>query len=92
MQNATKKSESDTAAPAERAAAPSPKKAKLSVLLITRDDQLWPQIGAHLGKEFILKQVDSLDELLTCLKQASSRRFEMLPNTELEKVTTSSCS
>jgi TonB family protein len=65
MQNATKKSESDTAAPAERAAAPSPKKAKLSVLLITRDDQLWPQIGAHLGKEFILKQVDSLDELLT---------------------------
>jgi protein TonB len=34
-------------------------------LLITRDDLLWPQVGAHLSNELILKQVDSVDELLT---------------------------
>ncbi len=32
--------------------------------LITRDDALWPQVGAVLGSELILKQVDSIDELL----------------------------
>jgi TonB family protein len=65
VQSATRKSES---APTERAAhgaAPVAKRAKLSVLLITRDDTLWPQIGAHLDSQLILKQVDSIDELLT---------------------------
>ena len=65
MQSATRKSES---APAERAAhraAPVAKRAKLSVLLITRDDTLWPQIGAHLDNHLVLKQVDSVDELLS---------------------------
>jgi len=64
VQSATRKSES---APAERAAhraAPVAKRAKLSVLLITRDDTLWPQIGAHLDNHLVLKQVDSIDELL----------------------------
>jgi TonB family protein len=35
------------------------------VLLITRDDMLWPQIGGHLGNDLILKQVDSIDELIS---------------------------
>lgn len=65
MQSATRKSES---APAERAAhraALVAKRAKLSVLLITRDDTLWPQIGADLDGHLVLKQVDSVDELLS---------------------------
>jgi TonB family protein len=41
------------------------KKAKLPVLLISGDDTLWPQIGAHVGGDLLLKQVDSIDELFT---------------------------
>jgi TonB family protein len=66
VQSATRKSESarsESAAP--QSSSPAAKKSKLSVLLITRDDMLWPQVGAHLSKELILKQVDSVDELLT---------------------------
>jgi TonB family protein len=44
------------------------KKAKLSVLLISGDDTLWPQIGAHVGGDLLLKQVDSIDELLTATR------------------------
>src|SRR5437660_5211329 len=65
VQSATRNSESAASEPAARGPAPAQKRAKLSVLLITRDEQLWPQVGAHLGKELILKQVDSIDELLT---------------------------
>ena len=35
------------------------------MLLITCDDMLWPQVGSHLDPHLILKQVDSIDELLT---------------------------
>jgi TonB family protein len=68
VQTATRKNESagsESAAP--KPAVPAAKKAKVSVLLITRDEMLWPQIGAHLGKEMILKQVDTVDELLTAV-------------------------
>src|SRR6202789_4382876 len=68
VQTATRKNESagsESAAP--KAPAPVAKKAKVSVLLITRDEMLWPQIGAHLSKEMILKQVDTVDELLTAV-------------------------
>jgi TonB family protein len=68
VQTATRKNESagsESAAP--KAPAPAAKKAKVSVLLITRDEMLWPQIGAHLSKEMILKQVDTVDELLTAV-------------------------
>jgi TonB family protein len=41
------------------------KRAKLSVLLITGDDMLWPQIGPHVGSDLVLKQVDSIDEMIT---------------------------
>ena len=68
MQIASRKSESagpDHAAPdpVGHRLTPASKKAKLSVLLITCDDLLWPEIGAHLGNESSLKQVDSIDEL-----------------------------
>jgi TonB family protein len=68
VQSATRKNESagsESAAP--KPPAPAAKKAKVSVLLITRDEMLWPQIGGHLSKEMILKQVDTVDELLTAV-------------------------
>jgi TonB family protein len=65
VQSATKKSESAALEPAARKSAPASKRAKLSVLLVTRDDQLWPQVGGNLGPDLILKQVDTVDELLS---------------------------
>ena len=65
MQSATIKNESAAPEPAEHKSAPAPKRAKLSVLLATGDDMLWPQIGSHLDPHMILKQVDTIDELLT---------------------------
>jgi protein TonB len=44
-----------------------PKRAKLSVLLVTSDDMLWPQVGSHLEPHLVLKQVDSIEELLTAV-------------------------
>jgi protein TonB len=35
------------------------------VLLVTGDDALWPQIGPQVSGDLVLKQVDSIDELLT---------------------------
>lgn len=40
------------------------KKPKLPVLLVTEDDALWPQVGADLGSNLVLKQLDSIDELI----------------------------
>ena len=65
MQSATKKSEPAASEPAARKSAPAPKRAKLSVLLVTGDDLLWPQIGSHLSADLVLKQVDTVDELIT---------------------------
>jgi TonB family protein len=66
VQSATRQNESPGSEPAAlKSSAPAGRKTKLSVLLITGDDMLWPQIGAHLSKDLILKQVDSVDELLT---------------------------
>lgn len=64
MQIATRKGESAVPEAVGRrpvAAKPS----KLSVLLVTRDDTLWPQICAHIGAALILKQVDSVEELFS---------------------------
>jgi TonB family protein len=41
------------------------KKQKLPVLLVTEDDELWPLIGADLSGGLALKQVDSIEELLS---------------------------
>jgi TonB family protein len=40
------------------------KKLKLPALLITADDELWPQVGADLSSNLVLKQLDSIDELI----------------------------
>lgn len=50
--------------PDQASAQPLKKKQKLAVLLVTGDDALWPQIGADLSAELILKQLDSIDELI----------------------------
>jgi len=65
VQNATRKSESAASDPARRKPVTAAKRAKLSVLLISGDDALWPQIGPHVGGDLVLKQVDSIDELLS---------------------------
>jgi TonB family protein len=65
VQSAARKNESAPAVAAGRGPAAAVKKAKLSVYLVTRDDMLWPQIGVHIGNQLILKQVDSVDELLS---------------------------
>src|SRR5271163_2891734 len=43
------------------------KQQKLAVLLITADEALWPQVGADLGAGLILKQLDSIDELVNSI-------------------------
>jgi TonB family protein len=65
VQNATRKSEAAASDPARRKPVTPAKRAKLPVLLISGDDALWPQIGPHVGGDLVLKQVDSIDELLT---------------------------
>ncbi|HEX3950441.1 MAG TPA: energy transducer TonB [Steroidobacteraceae bacterium] len=41
------------------------KKQKLPVLLVTEDESLWPQVGADLNSALVLKQLDSIDELIS---------------------------
>src|SRR5580704_10309962 len=48
------------------------KKSKLSVLLVTADDSLWPQVGADLGSSLVLKQLDSIDELVDSTPSAQA--------------------
>jgi TonB family protein len=48
------------------------KKSKLPVLLITQDDSLWPQVGADLGSSLVLKQLDSIDELIKSTPSAQA--------------------
>jgi TonB family protein len=48
------------------------KKSKLPVLLVTGDDSLWPQVGADLGSGLILKQLDSIDELVNSTPSAQA--------------------
>jgi periplasmic protein TonB len=49
---------------AERPVLQSVKKSKLSILLVTEDDSLWPQVSADLATNLIPKQLDSIDELI----------------------------
>jgi TonB family protein len=50
---------------AERPPLQSVKKQKLTVLLVTGDDSLWPLVGADLNGGLVLKQLDSIDELIS---------------------------
>jgi TonB family protein len=65
VQSATRKSESSASEPTRHKPVATVKRAKLSVLLITGDDMLWPQIGPHVASDLVLKQVDSVDEMIT---------------------------
>jgi protein TonB len=60
------------------------KRQKLSVFLVTLDDTLWPQVGADLGKDLLLKQVDSIEELQssTPLGQAGIVLWDVRGNAE----------
>jgi hypothetical protein len=49
---------------AKHAAAHTPQKHKLSAFLVTADVDLWPQVGTHLTRKLIHRQIDSVDELL----------------------------
>jgi TonB family protein len=51
--------------PPERPSLQAVKKQKLTVLLISQDDSLWPQIGADLNAGLVLKQLDSVEELIS---------------------------
>jgi hypothetical protein len=64
MPKAARKMEPAAPEAADRPAR-SAKKLKLPVLLITADDELWPQVGADLGSNLVLKQLDSIDELIS---------------------------
>ena len=57
---------------AERPVLQAVKKSKLSVLLVTEDDSLWPQVGADLPANLILKQLDSVEELIKSTPSAQA--------------------
>jgi TonB family protein len=65
MPKSLRKHELTAPEPSDQAAVQSvKKKPKLAVLLVTGDDALWPQIGGALSADLILKQLDSIDELV----------------------------
>jgi TonB family protein len=64
MPKAARKTEPAAPEAADRPARSS-KKLKLPVLLITGEDELWPQVGADLSSNLVLKQLDSIDELVS---------------------------
>ncbi|MDP8985585.1 MAG: hypothetical protein M3N97_11200 [Pseudomonadota bacterium] len=37
---------------------------RLTAMLVTGDDALWPLVGAVLGRNVVLKQIDSIDQLI----------------------------
>jgi TonB family protein len=65
MPKSLRKHELAAAEPAERPLPQAVKKQKLTVLLVTADESLWPQIGADLNGGLVLKQVDTIDELIS---------------------------
>ncbi|HEX3397474.1 MAG TPA: energy transducer TonB [Steroidobacteraceae bacterium] len=67
MPKSLRKHELATPEAAERPALQSVKKPKLPAILVTADDSLWPQVGADLSSDLVLKQVDSIDELINSI-------------------------
>jgi len=65
MPKSLRKHELTAAEPAERPLPQAVKKQKLGVLLVTADESLWPQIGADLNAGLVLKQLDTIDELIS---------------------------
>jgi TonB family protein len=65
MPKSLRKHELTAAEPAEQPSPQPVKKQKLGVLLVTVDESLWPQIGADLNAGLVLKQLDTIDELIS---------------------------
>jgi TonB family protein len=72
VQNARISEPAASAATGGHTPAPAANRAKLSVFLVTRDDSLWPQVGADLDPRLILKQVDSVEELISSTPEGQS--------------------
>jgi protein TonB len=64
MTNATAKQNS-TSTPAGEESSPPAKKRKFDAYLVTLDDELWPQVGAHLTQRLNHRQLDSIEELVS---------------------------
>jgi TonB family protein len=64
MTNATAKQNS-TSTPAGEESSPPAKKRKFDAYLVTLDDELWPQVGAHLTERLNHRQLDSVEELVS---------------------------
>ena len=64
MTNATAKQNS-TSTPAGEESSPPVKKRKFDAYLVTLDDELWPQVGAHLTQRLNHRQLDSIEELVS---------------------------
>jgi protein TonB len=65
--NATAKQNS-TSAPAGEESSPPAKKRKFDAYLVTLDDELWPQVGAHLTQRLNHRQIDSIEELVNATR------------------------
>jgi TonB family protein len=63
MSNATAKQNS-TSTPQGEESSPPAKKRKFDAYLVTLDDELWPEVGAHLTQQLNHRQLDSIDELV----------------------------
>jgi periplasmic protein TonB len=69
MATGATKIEHETAHSAAVSSAPAPRpKQKRQALLITSDDSLWPQVGAVVTSEVVLKHIDSVDQLLSTVE------------------------
>jgi protein TonB len=64
MTNATAKQNSTSTAIGEDSSA-TPKRRKFDAYLVTLDDELWPQVGAHLTQRLNHRQIDSIEELVS---------------------------
>src|ERR1700722_9578267 len=65
MPKSLRKHELAATEPADHPLPQAVKKQKLTVLLVTTDESLWPQIGADLNGGLVLKQLDTIDELIS---------------------------
>jgi len=63
MTNATAKQNS-TSTPAGEESSPPAKKRRFDAYLVTLDDELWPQVAAHLTQRLNHRQIDSIEELV----------------------------
>lgn len=69
MTKATARQRPDTVSPG---AGSEPASRKVDSFLVTSDDELWPQIGAHLTQKLRHRQIDSVEELIDSTEPGDS--------------------